>query len=204
MTNNRVMSSVWIWCLGILLTIGGALWWSAWTRSARHLKTAQMWVAQGDTQRALRHYQWSARAYAPGSHAGARALEQMWNLARRAEETQPELALEAYDLMRGAIWSTRWLSTPYHAWSSRVDERIIALRHVPFTPERFAATISADPRPSIFQSAMLFICILGVIISMTWLVRVGITPDLQFTAQAIRPAWALSVMMTGILISLAI
>ena len=106
--------------------------------------------------------------------------------------------------MRGAIWSTRWLSTPYQNWSSRVDERIITLRHAPFTPERFAATLLVDPRPPIHQSALLLICILGVIISTIWLIHVGISPDLHFTAQAARPAWILSVMLIGVWISLAI
>jgi hypothetical protein len=201
---SRVTSSVSIWILSALIIIGGTLWWSAASRSIRHLEAGKTWEAQGDLRRALRHYQWAARAYAPRSTTGPQALEQMWSLAQRVESDQPQLALEAYDLMRGSIWSTRWLSAPYETWATQVDERIIALRHDPFNRERFAATLSVDPRPSTGQSALLLLFALGAILSFIWLIRVGVSSELQITPRASRPASVLLVMTLGFFISLAL
>ena len=101
MTLGGIRSSVWSWMLGIVVIISGVMWYSAGSRSALHLQAGHVWERQGDERRALRHYQWSARAYTPLSSTGSQALEKMWSLAQRREKTHPQLALEAYDLMRG-------------------------------------------------------------------------------------------------------
>lgn len=170
------------WGLGALLIVASTLWVSGARRSAAQLATGQHWEASGDPQRAARHYQWSARAYTPFSASPHRALELMWSLARRIEATQPTLSLEIYELMRGAIWSTRWLMTPYDEWSARVDEEIIRLRGDEKTRVALAQALAVDPRPPVYQSALLLVSSIFAVFSLVRLLGSGLTAELKPTA----------------------
>lgn len=181
-----------------LSIICGAQWWSAATRSAAHLERAREWETRGQLHRALSHYQWSARAYAPGTPSGELAMERLWALAQAAEQEQPALALEAYDLMRGAVWSTRWLLSPYQSWSEPVDLAIAKLRG-----PRAAHRLADDPRPHPVRSALLLVSVIALIGSLIWLLRVGLTPQLAFTPEAPRPALLSALSLISLWLSLA-
>ena len=186
-----------------MVIVSSVVWYSAGSRSELHLEAGHVYERQGDERRALRHYQWSARAYTPLSSTGSKALEKMWSLAQRREKTHPQLSLEAYDLMRGAIWSTRWLMTPYQNWAQRVDERITALRHHPYDREALARTLRVDPRPSIIQSLLVLLFSVGVILSVIRFTRVGLSSELQFTHRAFQYACLVLLMISGLFFSLA-
>ena len=194
-------SSLW-WGVAAIALISSTLWIDAARRSTRHLEAAQAWESQGDIQLALRHYQWAARSYTPWSSDPERAMHRMWSLAQQLELNEPTRALEAYELMRGAIWSTRWLNEPYRAWSTRVDEQILKARATPETHDALAQALKADPRPPITQSLSLLlstVAALGVLIS---LLRRGLTRDLKVTPYTLRLTLLFALTLTWFYLSL--
>ena len=169
--------------LSLLFAVIATLWITAAHRSRAHQKVAQQLEAQGELARAASHYQWSARAYSPFSATGDESLHRLWRLYKRAIKlNQRSDALRCLDLIRGAIWSTRWLLSPYAHWAQRIDEEILKLRGGEVHDQAtLARALRDDPRPSVARSLSLLLAVLSLVISVHRLFVKGISDQLQGT-----------------------
>lgn len=180
--------------LSLLLISIVTLWMSAALRSKAHLEIAQTLEDQGEIAKAASHYQWSARAHAPFMPYGEESFLRLWRLYEHTDvTTQRSLALTYLDLMRGVVWSTRWLMSPYAHWESRIDHEIVLLRGEDFNHRALIAiALADDPRPSIAQSSILLISFLGVLISVISTLKFGVSPQLKRTKYSSHCLLALS------------
>ena len=178
------------------------LWISANQRSQAHREVAQALEVRGEFMRAASHYQWSARAYAPFSSVGESSLQDLWRLQTEARAAHRNAeSLHCLDLIRGAIWSTRWLLNPYDKWGARVDQEIATLRGTG-TDEVAALkrSLADDPRPSTTRSFVLLLSILSLLIISVSLFTIGLDTELNSTSYTQRCLLALcisSVFMWG-------
>ena len=94
---------------------------AAWNAGVAH-------EAQGKVQEALLDYDRSAHAYFPLNPYVGRSLSALWSLGQRLEATDVNLALWAYDSIRGSVFGTASVYVPHREWLPKVDERIAVLR----------------------------------------------------------------------------
>jgi hypothetical protein len=97
--------------------------------SARaELAQAEQALSNHDEDAAIVHLRRAARWYAPGSPYHVRALEQLAQLGRAAEQRgDVQGALSAYRSLRGAIMAARSLYVPERARLDAANRRIAAL-----------------------------------------------------------------------------
>lgn len=173
------------------------LWLNAIYRAHGHWAQAEELHKQGELMRAARHYQWAARSYYPGSQIGEKSIDKLWSLATSFQELdQSDQGLLCLDLMRGALWSTRWLMKPYESWTDRVDQALIEQRSKGLSKEKLALALQYDPLPSVVQSLCLLLSMIAFLISVHHLFRKGITEDLQCTSEF---TWAVTAVFTTLL-----
>ena len=179
-------------CLACLIIT--TLWLSAFYRANDHWKQAEMLREQGGLMRAARHYQWAARSYYPGSQIGEKSIERLWDLAQSFyKQDQIDQGLVCLDLLRGALWSTRWLMKPYGRWREQVDRELLDQRSKELNQEQLAIALQYDPLPSAAQSLCLLLSIIAFLISMVHLLRQGVTQDLKCTSHI---GWAITTVLT--------
>ena len=181
----------------IVLTVITTLWISSVYRAHGHWRQAESLYQQGAFMRAARHYQWAARSYYPGSNIGEQSLSQLWALAQRLhQQGHIDEGLMCLDLLRGAIWSTRWLMQPYGLWRERVDQALLDLRGKEVNRERLALALQYDPFPSVAQSLCLLLSICAFLTSIGHFLRKGLTQDLALTSHTV---WALATVLATLL-----
>lgn len=189
------------------------LWCTSYRRAQGHWREAQRLESSGRFDRAAQHYQWAARSYYPMSGIGERSLYQLWRLSEYHQaEGQQIKALYCLDLLRGAVWSTRWLRTPYLEWRDRTDQMIAQLRvqSIEGVEENKSAistqlmALSDDPRPSPERSLALLLSVLAVCVSVASLFLRGLTTDLRPTPYTRRCMLALSFSSLSFFITLGL
>ena len=164
------------------LLVLSVLWISASMRAEQHFKKAQDLENKGQIEYALRHYQWAARAYYPFSTVGEKAVHRLWAIGQDfVKVQQKEQALQTFDLLRGAIWSTRWLLQPYQTYLLKVDQQIAKLRSGQISEEKLLRSLQQDPRPSQMQSFFILLSILFFLYSGISLLIKGMTVELEKT-----------------------
>lgn len=172
-------------------------------RAQKHYTKAQILEEKGQIEKAMRHYQWSARAYYPFSHVGERAVKRLWDLGQNfVKSNQTEQALHALDLLRGAIWSTRWLFQPYQGYQKKVDEQIAVLRAGDIKQLNLLQALRDDPRPSMIRSMLLLLSIISFFLSGIYSLFKGFSPELEKNTEATRLWLVFLCSMVGIFFSL--
>jgi hypothetical protein len=95
--------------LFIFTVLWGRVWWSGQTEfeAGKHAE------GTGDIQKAVEHYQYAARWFAPFAAAPVAGRSALTRIAEQAEKAGDRgTALKAYRRLRGAILSTRGLLQP--------------------------------------------------------------------------------------------
>ena len=190
------------WSILSLAILLGTLWWDAIERSDAHLTSGKELEKAGDLERAVRHYQWAARAFALGTTAGYRALEELQRIAQSQEQIHPEFALFTYDLMRGAIRSTDGITRPYDMWRQSTDEAIVRLRGTSQTTSNLHEVLAYDPRPSAWRSIALVVSLIAVLVSVVRLITLGFTSELTMTSKANALILQLAYALIAVIVSL--
>jgi hypothetical protein len=114
--------------LGITIIIV-SLWGLASYRSTQHYHAAKMLESQGDLLVARERYQWSMRTYALGLGYAEESAQALWRLGHSYYKAKdPQQALYTLDLLRGGIWATQSLFTPFAHWQDQVNQQIAEWR----------------------------------------------------------------------------
>jgi hypothetical protein len=200
---SRYLREIWPFAtLTCVITL--TLWLSAVQRANDHWNKAEELLTRGEVMRATRHYQWAARAYYPSSSIGPQALDKLWIESQAFKSKgQIEQALMCLDLLRGAIWSTRWLMTPYRSWHMKVDQEIVTLRGNQLDRSKLMLVLKHDPLPTVTRSLCLLISVLAMLLSVINLLSNGLTRELKVTTHTWRGVIALSLTLIGVVLSLA-
>jgi hypothetical protein len=199
---SRCLREVWPFAtLTCVITL--TLWISAIQRANEHWDKAEELLTRGEVMRATRHYQWAARAYYPSSSIGPLALEKLWIESQAFKSKgQIEQALMCLDLLRGAIWSTRWLMTPYRSWQMKVDQEIVGLRGNQLDRSKLMLALKHDPLPTVTRSICLLISVLAMLMGVINLLSNGLTRELKLTTNIWRSLIILSLTLISFLLSL--
>ena len=199
---SRCLREVWpLATLTCVITL--TLWISAIQRANEHWDKAEELLTRGEVMRATRHYQWAARAYYPSSSIGPLALEKLWIESQAFKSKgQIEQALMCLDLLRGAIWSTRWLMTPYRSWQMKVDQEIVGLRGNQLDRSKLMLALKHDPLPTVTRSICLLISVLAMLMGVINLLSNGLTRELKLTTNIWRSLIILSLTLISFLLSL--
>lgn len=210
--------------LSLLVLFSAAILWGlAYTRAEQLYQDGRALEAQGQITLALNRYQWAMRAYSPLASAPVFAAESLWRLSQEASDRgERALALQALDRLRGGVWSTQWLSSPFEKWRILTDEAIATSRGAqehelntrwaihphaqrttlspPITPsnqgtliDQHLSDLTYDPRPSPLRSFALSLSLIAWLYALYGLITHGFTAQLVRTERA--PRWALFLLL---------
>ncbi|QPJ65099.1 MAG: hypothetical protein G3M78_06735 [Candidatus Nitrohelix vancouverensis] len=92
------------------------------------LSAAESFLAKGDTESALSHFDRALRWRLPGSGFQERSAQGIWDIATLYEaEQKMDRALAAYRILRAGFYSTRSLGTHGEDWIERCNLKIASL-----------------------------------------------------------------------------
>jgi len=195
------------------------VWTLAYTRAEQLYREGQTLESRGQIDLALNRYHWAMKAYSPLASAPLLAAESLWRISKDARvRGERALALKALDRLRGGLWSTQWLRSPFEEWRTLSDEAIATLRGAqeheqntrwamhphaqrttiipPITPsnertliDQHRSDLAYDPRPSPLRSFALSLSLIAWLYALYGLITRGFTARLERTEHA--PRWAL-------------
>ncbi|MCB0308328.1 MAG: hypothetical protein KDD48_03070 [Bdellovibrionales bacterium] len=96
--------------------------------SKRNLEMGKTYEQDLAYVKAILSYDQAAHWYFPGNPYVKDALNRLYDLGCQLEEKQPDLAVWAFDSVRGSIYSTRSVFIPHRAMLEKVNAKIANLR----------------------------------------------------------------------------
>jgi hypothetical protein len=133
--------------------------------SRRFYRLGTASYAKGDMQMAVGYLGRAGKWYFPGNPYVRRALEGLWNIGQKAEETgDKEVALKAYCTLRGALYGTKGLFMPHKAWLGPCNQKIaeVTVSQNPLLDaEQVLSGLQAPVGPSAWWAILVFLGFLG-------------------------------------------
>jgi hypothetical protein len=96
--------------------------------SRREFMKGEGLAGKGETAEAILHFDRSIHWYFPLNPYVERSIRSLWDLGRALETKDRDMALRAYESIRGGLYAVRSFFQPHEDWIPKANERIAALR----------------------------------------------------------------------------
>ncbi|MCU0597162.1 MAG: hypothetical protein MUC98_17105 [Desulfobacterota bacterium] len=131
------------------------LWGRVFYGSMQDYKTAETFLKENQTIRAITYFDRSLHWYAPLNPYVERSAKRLWEIGERAEqEKDPRMALIAYESIRNGFYGASHVFRPGKDWIQRAESKI------------------QDPQPDVGWSVVVVIGFLGWVGSLLGLILV--------------------------------
>lgn len=171
MAGKRRVSRVILKAASVAVLLLFVLWGRVFYGSMQDYKTAETFLKENQTIRAITYFDRSLHWYAPLNPYVERSAKRLWEIGERAEqEKDPRLALIAYESIRNGFYGASHLFRPGKDWIQRAESKIQTLSALRVKGE--PAPAMKDPQPDVGWSVVVVIGFLGWIGSLLGLILV--------------------------------
>jgi tetratricopeptide (TPR) repeat protein len=114
--------------LSMLLVLACVLFVKVSSSAKREFALGEEAYKGGGYKEAITHYERAIKWYTPFSRSVRLAVERLWEIGNAAEDqTDFNLALEAYRSLRSSLYAIRSFYLPFKAWIPRSEAKIASL-----------------------------------------------------------------------------
>jgi hypothetical protein len=149
-------------------------------------KTAETFLKENQTIRAITYFDRSLHWYAPLNPYVERSAKRLWEIGERAEQDKDtRLALIAYESVRNALYGASHVFSPGKDWIQRAEGKIQALSALQGRAE--AAAPKKDSHPHALWSGVVLLGFLGWVGSLAGLALWGLGAKKRTGTMVHRP-----------------
>jgi len=160
MAGKRRVSRVILKAASVAVLLIFVLWGRVFYGSMQDYKTAETFLKENQTIRAITYFDRSLHWYAPLNPYVERSAKRLWEIGERAEqEKDPRLALIAYESIRNGFYGASHLFRPGKDWIQRAESKIQTLSALRVKGE--PAPAMKDPQPDVGWSVLVVLSFLG-------------------------------------------
>jgi hypothetical protein len=157
---GRLVSSVILKAASVAVLLLFVLWGRVFYGSMQDYKTAEAFLKENQTIRAITYFDRSLHWYAPLNPYVERSAKRLWEIGERAEqEKDPRMALIAYESIRNGFYGASHVFRPGKDWIQRAESKIQALSTLRENGK--PAPVMKDPQPDLLWSVVVVLGLLG-------------------------------------------
>ena len=160
MPGRRQVSSAILKVASVAVLVFLVLWGRVFYGSMQDYKTAETFLKENQTIRAITYFDRSLHWYAPLNPYVERSAKRLWEIGERAEqEKDSRMALIAYESIRNGFYGASHVFMPGKDWVQRAESKIQALSTLRENGK--PAPAMKDPQPDVGWSVVVVLGLLG-------------------------------------------